>query len=88
MGISKKLAAIVEEEGLSDLRDAHLTYLRREDSWHEATDVLRQTPPGHPLYREATRQYWDSREDFANAATVLKLEEIKAQRAWLARQEA
>ena len=83
----ERLERIIEEEGLAELRKAsavHLTYI---NEWHDATEMLRNTPPGHPLHAEARRQYDRAVLECAASEIVLWLEGQKAERAWAARQE-
>lgn len=75
------VAVRVRDEGLIALRNAHEEHMRNINAWHDATELLRQTPPGHPLHKAAERNYSDAVRECANAAALVSLEESKLGRA-------
>lgn len=69
--------AKIHDEGLTALRDAHKEHLYRINGWHDATQILRETSPSHPLFDAARQNYSDAVHEVANADVMVFFEESK-----------
>ena len=80
--IRYKAAKEVLANGLTDYRNAVDDWMRSINKWHDAANLLRETPKDHPLHNEARIQYEDTVSHCANLEALAQFERMRFERAW------